>query len=497
MGPNRDTARATGSGSRSGRRRTRLPLGTLGALGAALAIVAGGLGVTTSTAGAGEARGLPGATGQQATGTADGGAPKRSAVDGAAPGGAARSASTAGGSAPAGAAPAGCSATDEAIYAPPGSVTGAPGTVLSCRRVTLPQVPGGIPMTAWKVRYASSDNAGRPTAVSGTVAVPTAAWKGGGTRPVVAFNPGTLGLGPQCAFSRQLAGEYQDMYEGDNIAESLKAGFAVAATDGAGYLKGSTHPYVSGTDAGHALLDIARAAPRLPGSGLAPETEVALWGYSEGGSASLWGAQLAGSYAPELRVVGSASGGVPGDLKVVATSLNGGPFAGFLADAAIGVAAGYPALPFDELLNAQGKESVAKAKSVCLAGTLASFPFARIEDFTEEGYSLEELYALRGTDGRSWGEVLDAQKLGVGVGPAGSGARHEIGFPVLQYRGLLDEVIPTETEDATREAYCAAGIPTAWKTYPGEHLTTDRMAVGDTVSWLRDRFADKPVRDDC
>ncbi|AEW92435.1 hypothetical protein SCATT_00640 [Streptantibioticus cattleyicolor NRRL 8057 = DSM 46488] len=390
-----------------------------------------------------------------------------------------------------------CDAPDAAIYTAPDAVTAAPGTVLACRQVTLTQVPGGIPMTAWKVQYASTDNSGRPVAVSGTVAVPTAPWTGAGSRPVIAFNPGTLGLGPQCAFSRQLAGAYQDEYEGDNIAAALKAGFAVAATDGAGYLGGQTHRYVSGTDAAHALLDIARAAPAVPGSGLDPQARVGLWGYSEGGAASLWAAQLAGSYAPELRVAGDASGGVPGDLKTVAASLNGGAFAGFLGDAAIGIAAAYPTLPFDSLLNSTGRSAVAKAKSLCLAGTVVSFAGQRIESYSTAGYSLDQLYALRGTDGRSWGEILDAQKLGVGVGPAGSGADHEVAFPVFQYRGLADEVIPTATEDATRQAYCRAGITTAWKTYPGDHLLTDKEAVNDAVGWFADRFAGKPAPDDC
>jgi hypothetical protein len=400
--------------------------------------------------------------------------------------------------APRGAAPpAGCDAAQSAIYTPPGSVSAAPGTVLGCRKVALSRVPGDIAMSAWQVQYASTDNQGRPVAVSGTIAVPTAAWGGAGARPVVAFNPGTLGLGSQCAFSKQLAGSFQDMYEGDNVAALLKAGYAVAATDGMGYLDGQTHPYVSGQDAGHALLDIARAAAKVPGGGLTDKAPVGLWGYSEGGAASLWAAQLAGSYAPELNVVGDASGGVPGDLKAVAAALNGGAFAGFLTDAAIGMSTAYPNLPFDSLLNETGKQGVAKARKLCLMGTVTSLAGANIKDYTTDGLTLDQLFTRRGSDGRSWGEVLDAQKLGVGVGPAGSNAAHKISFPVLQYRGQLDEVIPTATEDATRQAYCDAKIPTTWKLYLGDHLLTDNQAVGDVVAWFGSRFAGQSVPDNC
>lgn len=90
------------------------------------------------------------------------------------------------------AAPATRTATDSEIYTAPASVSAISGTSLACEPVTLSQVPGSIPMKVWKVRYASKDAAGKPIAVPVNLAVPTAAWTGGGTRPVIAFNPGTL-----------------------------------------------------------------------------------------------------------------------------------------------------------------------------------------------------------------------------------------------------------------------------------------------------------------
>ena len=400
--------------------------------------------------------------------------------------------------APATAAARSCDASDSAIYAPPASIAAGPGTLLGCRSVTLTEVPGNISMRAWKVQYVSSDVQGQKIAVSGTVAVPTAAWAGRGSRPVIAFTPGTLGLGPQCAFSKQLAGEFQDEYEGDQVAAMLKAGWAVAATDGVGYLTGRTHTYVVGANAGHALLDIARTAFAVPGGGLSSAAKVGLWGYSEGGAASLWAAQLASTYAPELQVAGDASGGVPGDLKVTAAGLDAGAFAGFLVDAAIGVAAAYPSLPFTSLFNETGRNAVARAKTACLLGTVTGFVGARIEDYTTDHLTLDQLYQVAGNDATTWGQVLDAQKLGVGVGPSWSPvATYKIGFPVLQYRGLLEEVIPTSTEEATHAAYCRAGVTTQWNTYPGDHLTTDTQAISDTVTWFTDRFAGRFTLGNC
>ncbi|MEU8119338.1 lipase family protein [Spirillospora sp. NPDC049024] len=397
------------------------------------------------------------------------------------------------------AAPSGCDATDAELYAaPPAAVAGSPGDVLACRPAKLTNIPGDIPMKAWKVRYVSTDAKGAKSVVTGTVAVPDAAWTKGRSRPTVAFNPGTLGSGPQCAFSRQLAGEYVDMYEGPNLALFLKAGFAVAATDGAGYLNGQVHTYMVGANAGHALLDAVRASRRLPGGSLTADGKVGISGYSEGGAAALWGAQLASSYAPELDVVGAAAGGVPGDLKLTAKQLNGSLFAGFLADALVGLHAAYPEMPFDELMNAQGAQAIKDVKSNCLYGTLAVFLGAKVEGFSKDGLSLEQIYALKGPGGVTWGDIVDRQKLGVGIGTPSSGARYTIGFPVFQYRGWLEEIIPHETEDATRQAYCKAGITTTWKnTYPAEHLSTDWGAAGDVTDFLGDRFEGKPAQGDC
>ncbi|MGW7384205.1 lipase family protein [Streptomyces sp. NPDC054794] len=391
-----------------------------------------------------------------------------------------------------------CDAADADIYRPPDRASAAPGAVVACRRVdSLPMVVGAPPLDAWKVQYGSTDGRGRRVVVAGTVVVPRKPWTKPGERPVVAFVPGTLGIGPQCAFSKQLAGEYQDAYEGPNLAALLNAGYAVAATDGQGYLDGQVHPYAVGAEAGHATLDMARAASRVPGSGVSPQAPVGIWGYSEGGSGSLWAAQLTRSYAPELNVVGSASGGIPADLKQVASNLDGQFFAGFLVDAVIGLSVTHPDMPFDELLDDDGRKAVRDAESLCAVGTVARFAGARFEQYTKDRLTLDQIYALHAPDGTTWSEVVDGNRLGVGVGTPGSGARYEIGFPVLQYRGILDEVIPAETADATRRAYCAAGVTTQWTPYLGDHLSGDPQTIGDVVNWLGDRFEGRSTKGNC
>jgi hypothetical protein len=66
-----------------------------------------------------------------------------------------------------------------------------------------------------------------------------------------------------------------------------------------------------------------------------------------------------------------------------------------------------------------------------------------VENFTTAKYTLDHLYAVTGPNGVTWREIVDRQKVGDGIGKPGSGATYEIGFPVFQYRGWLEEIIPT------------------------------------------------------
>lgn len=108
------------------------------------------------------------------------------------------------------------------------------------------------------------------------------------------------------------------------------------------------------------MLDAARAAERLPEAGLSADTPVGIMGYSQGGQASSWAAELQGSYAPELKVKGTATGGVPADLMKVADFNNGSYGSGLIFMAAAGQDAAFPELRLDSYLNPAGKALVSR-----------------------------------------------------------------------------------------------------------------------------------------
>ena len=74
---------------------------------------------------------------------------------------------------------------------------------------------------------------------------------------------------------------------------------------------------------GYHVLDGLRAALSTERLGLSPTAPIGLWGYSGGGLASAWAAEMSGSYAPELNIVGAVLGSPVGDLGHTFRRLNG------------------------------------------------------------------------------------------------------------------------------------------------------------------------------
>ncbi|MFG1851745.1 lipase family protein [Actinomadura geliboluensis] len=374
---------------------------------------------------------------------------------------------------------------EDPFYTPPAPLpAGAPGDVIRSRPAVFSMDPiGRSPyegVKSWQVLYRSETVQGAPTAVSGMVLVPTKAWTGQGKRPLVSYAVGTRGLGDACAPSYTLT---QGMdYEMFFVADALSRGWAVAVTDMEGLGTPGQHTYEVGGSQGKAVLNMARAAQRLPDAGLGG-SPVGLWGYSQGGTSSGWAAQLADSYAPELDIKGAFAGGVPADLLAVAKGLDGSPFVGLMFMAAVGYDTAYPELDLEKYLNDAGRELLKKAESLCLVsvdgiGTLAGTLFKKISDYTtSDPLATPE-----------WRQRLDENKLG-SAAPS---------VPVFQTQAVYDEIIPFAQADTLHKAWCAKGANLTWKTYTfAEHATGMLWSEPDAMAFLSDRFAGKPVTGNC
>jgi hypothetical protein len=333
----------------------------------------------------------------------------------------------------------------DAFYLPPSPLPpGNPGDVIWWRASPSPVASA----RAWQVLYRSTTAAGGATAVSGTVLVPTAPVAG--TRPVVAYAAGTQGWGDQCAPSKSIASNTFD--EQFAVTNLLNRGWAVAVTDYPGLGTPGDGTYNVGIPEGFAVLDALRAATRLAPAGLSPTAPMAVEGYSQGGAAAGWVAQQAASYAPELRLAGVAAGGTPANLQAVARNINGTAFFAFLAGTAIGFNAAYPAVVnLPARLTPRGQAAVATLNAQCQLAGLALFAGHRIEEYT--------VGAVNPVNDPAIAAVLTQNNLGTG----------RPRLPVLQYHGLLDEVIPYPVENTLHRQWCAAGVTTRLPRRPRPH----------------------------
>lgn len=330
-------------------------------------------------------------------------------------------------------------------------------------------------VTATRVLYRSTNAVGSPNVVSGTVLVPSLPYLGGGTRPLVSYAVGTQGLGDQCAPSAQMAAGTET--EAGIVQGMLLQGWAVVVTDYEGLGTPGQHTYVVGPSLGHAVLDAARAAIRLPGAGLTPETRLTIWGYSEGGAASSWAAELQPTYAPELQLRGVATGGVPADIVATARNLNAGPFFGFGVAALIGVDAAHPALHLSNYLNTAGQQLVAAHQDDCLVGLVAAFALR-----TYGAVTTTDVLALP-----DWQAAFGESRLGATAPRA----------PILQYHGLFDEVIPYALGKNLRAQWCNGGATVEFHSYPADHVAGVLAGVPGAMAWLSARIAGAAPPDNC
>lgn len=335
---------------------------------------------------------------------------------------------------------------------------------------------------AQRIMYRSRDHNNQPNAVTGTVLTPKTAWRGRGSRPIVAYTPGTRGQGDQCAPSKNRGGGLE--YEAQYVAGLLKRGWGVVITDYPGLGTPSVHTYVNREATGRAVLDAIRAAQRLPGAGLPEHGPVAIGGYSQGGGASGAAAELAATYAPELHIVGAYSGAPPADKAAVAQFMDGRYTVAALGYAANGLDAAYPELKLRTMFNARGKHFLDQVAGECLVPeSIAKHAFQRTSSFTVDGRSLGE-HAAEGPLGRRVAE----QKLG-GTAPA---------FPVMVAHSPGDDLLPYPQARQMALDWCDRGATVNFQnlTTP-THLGALPESVSRMKSWLADRFAGTPAPNRC
>ncbi|CAL9336879.1 lipase family protein [Streptomyces sp. enrichment culture] len=397
--------------------------------------------------------------------------------------------------------------TIPAFYTPPEELPARNGALIRHEPLrlglSLPGLDGRpLPGTATRLMYASTDSGGRRVAVTGAYIEPSARWKGGGPRPLVVVGSGTMGQGDQCAPSLALerpltlTGETVSIgYDNLAVYRLLATGAAVVVTDYAGL--GTTdrlHTYVNRLDQGHAMLDAARAARSVPGASVTAASRVGLYGYSQGGGASASAAELHGTYAPELPLVGTYSGAPPADLTSVMKGIDGSALAAALGWSINGFAQAEPDLErvVDEHINAEGRAALDDIATSCVGDAILGHGFTKSTKWTRSGASLAQVIA---NEPRAQA-VLDKQRIGA-LKPTG---------PVRVVTGVQDDIVPHAQARQLAVDWCRKGADVTYKAVAlpnlGDKLLTNHLVPlltdqSDAVSWLTDRLEGRPAQSNC
>ena len=358
---------------------------------------------------------------------------------------------------------------------------------------------GGWVATGTRIMYRSNDVRGNPNVVTGTYFEPDRPWPGAGPRPLIAYAPGTQGQGDQCAPSRMfeqsihfssgldIAMGYEEFF----VATMVARGFAVVVTDYEGLGTAPVHTYANRLAQAHALLDAARAAKNLPGTSLAPDGPVALWGYSQGGAASAAAVELAPAYAPELHIVGAYAGAPPADLSLMLPYIDGSSMVGLIGYVLNGVFGAYPEVEpaVRSKLSVYGQDLVDRTRDQCIGETAMTYAFHRISEYF---------------DGDP-GELMENSALSVLL------AKQRIGrltptAPVFIDINRFDPLVPWGGAHQLALDWCAQGADVEFWTNQEppflnkiavNHILTYFVDGERSMQWIADRFNGLPTTPNC
>jgi pimeloyl-ACP methyl ester carboxylesterase len=371
---------------------------------------------------------------------------------------------------------------DPFYKAPAGFQHAKPGTVLRSRDVELAFF-GLIPQrfTATQLLYRSTDKDGTPEAAVTTVIVP--AERDPQTPcPLLSYQCAIDAVASRCFPSYALRRRARAVgslaqVEFLLIAAALAEGWAVSVPDHEGSLGLWGAPY----EPGYRVLDGVRAALSSQRLGLSPTTPVGLWGYSGGGLASAWAAEMYGEYAPELNVVGAVLGSPVGDLGHTFRRLNGTFLSGLPALVISALAHVYPGLNkvIEEHATADGRALLESLEQMTTVAAVLRLVKKDMDSYVD--IPLDEILEMPEVK-----DVFDDIKLGAAIPRT----------PVLIVQAVHDSLIAVEDIDALTETYLAGGADVTYhRDMFSEHMLLHPMSAPMTLHWLTDRFNGRPLTD--
>ena len=351
----------------------------------------------------------------------------------------------------------------------------APGTVIRARRVRvalLGLVPQGR-VEAWQVAYRSTDLHGEPEVAVTTV------MRRRGAEPtgLVAYQCAIDAVSDRCFPSYALRAGARawgalPQFEMVLLARLLDLGYAVSACDHEGLLGTFAAP----REPGYRVLDGVRAAMALEELDLPEGLPVGMFGYSGGGMATAWAAEMAPDYAPELPIVGAVLGSPVGDPGEAFIKLNGGFFAGLPALVVAGLRHVYPGL--DEVVrehaSVDGKRRLDRLEEMTTTEACVRYSLDDFDDYLDA--PLADVLALPEVL-----HVFDDLRLG----------HHAPTCPMLVVQSRWDQIIDVDDVDSQVQRYVDRGADVLYlRDGASEHISLMLLGFPVMLGWLQDRFAE-------
>ncbi|WP_299569464.1 lipase family protein [uncultured Williamsia sp.] len=356
----------------------------------------------------------------------------------------------------------------------------APGTVLRSRDVELAFL-GFVrqPVRAVQLNYRTVDLRGEPMVAVTTVLLPDRRDADEPT-PIVSYQCAIDAITGRCFPSYALRRGAKALgalpqFEFVLISALLAEGWAVSIPDHEGPKGLWGIPY----EPGYCILDGVRAALSYAPLGLRPDAPVGLWGYSGGGLASAWAAEMYDSHAPELNVVGAVLGSPVGDLGNTYQRLNGTFFSALPALVVSALRHVYPELDdiIDGHATVEGRAKLARLQAMTTVEAVVRYMFTDMGAFLDT--PLEEILAMPEVR-----RVFDSIRLG----------QSPPSIPVLLVQACNDRIVAVDDIDALARTYADAGTDVTYhRDRFSEHMLMHPLSAPTALRWLRERVEGRPV----
>jgi hypothetical protein len=360
-----------------------------------------------------------------------------------------------------------------------------PGTVLKKRSVNVAIGTNNTPVKAEQLLYRTTGELGEARATVTTVLRPAT----GVVLPrIIDYLSFYDALGAQCdpsytlaggdpgAANRSLAQEEEAL-----IAAHLASDSIVTIPD----FEGTNLEWTAGHEAGYGALDAAKATESY--LGLPTSTKVGLSGYSGGSIAAEWASELAPSYAPTVRIVGVAEGGIPVDFAHNLNYINGSAgWSGILPAALVGLTRAYH-IDLSPYLSAYGVQLTNAVQTACIGSFNGAYPHLTIQKLLKPQY--QDPYQVA-----AFVKIINALIMGTVPGhPKGP-----LFMAVGNADGTGDGVMVTKDVEGLAHEYCEQGVPLQFTVYNGsDHSQAAEHFEPAAVAFLVQRFLGLPFSSNC